>query len=68
MPKVKHQCLVCNQKLQKHMLMMHTCRCKGVYCSVHMHAHECKFDYTEHYRLKAQETMQVIQADKINKL
>lgn len=50
------------------MLMMHTCRCKGIYCSMHMHAHGCKFDYNEDYKIKSRETMKVIDAAKITKL
>ena len=68
MPNVKVSCLECQKKIQKHMVMMHTCRCKGIYCSMHMHAHDCKFDYNEHYKLKSIEKMQVIEADKITKL
>jgi hypothetical protein len=68
MPKVKVRCLECHQKIQQHMLMMHTCRCKGIYCSMHMHAHGCKFDYNEDYKIKSRETIEVIDAAKIVKL
>ncbi len=68
MPVIKTRCLVCNQKIKKLMIMMHTCRCKGIYCSSCMHNHGCTFDYNEEYKIKSRETMQVVEADKVTKL
>lgn len=40
------KCKVCNKKLRELMIQMHTCRCKGIYCSLHKHSHNCEYDYS----------------------
>lgn len=42
---IKYKCAVCNKKIRALMLQMHRCRCSGVYCSGHLHVHNCTYEY-----------------------
>ena len=40
------RCIICKAKIPSlFMMSMYTCRCKGIYCSKHIQAHDCQFDY-----------------------
>ena len=38
----KKRCGKCNKKLK---LVFEECRCGGKFCNLHLHDHECTFDY-----------------------
>ena len=59
----KCKCLVCNKKLQSLMIQMYTCRCNGIYCSDHLHHHDCRYDYAQ--SSKVEESVTATKVDKI---
>lgn len=45
MTKINYKCEICKRKLNRLMLQLHTCRCKGLFCSEHKHDHKCSHDF-----------------------
>lgn len=42
----KPKCSICEKNFKPYMIQMHKCRCKKLFCSTHMHVHDCCYDYT----------------------
>ena len=58
-------CTVCNKKIKKVMKIMYTCRCQNVYCSSHLHDHDCTFDHKAEYRDQLRKEMPRVVANKL---
>ena len=39
------RCEICKKKLSKLMIQLHTCKCKGIYCTEHKYIHNCSYDF-----------------------
>jgi len=65
--KKKNKCLMCKKKVG---LTGFTCRCGGLYCSVHRYSneHQCTFDYREHGAEEIRRNNPVIKGEKIQKI
>jgi len=63
----KNRCLSCKKKLG---LTGFTCRCGGLYCSIHRYSdkHECNFDYKAMGEKEISENNPVIVAQKVAKI
>lgn len=44
------KCCICKRKINHLLLDVYTCRCKNLYCKIHLHEHNCKFDYNKLFR------------------
>jgi len=60
-----NKCTNCNKKLG---LLPAQCKCKNMYCSMHIHKHDCTFDYKANQRKKLEENNKQVIAEKINKI
>lgn len=38
-------CKICKKRIHKIMIQVYTCKCSKVYCSEHLHQHDCSFDH-----------------------
>jgi len=65
--KPKSRCHVCNKKLG---LLGFSCRCEGLFCSLHRHAagHDCSFDYKSFDRKVLEKANPACRAEKVNKI
>ena len=65
--KKKNRCLSCKKKVG---LTGFTCRCGGLFCSIHRYSdkHECNFDYKAMGEKEISEANPVVVAAKINKI
>ncbi|CAL4087161.1 unnamed protein product [Meganyctiphanes norvegica] len=65
--KKKNKCHMCKKKVG---LTGFTCRCGGLYCSVHRYSneHQCTFDYREHGAEEIRRNNPVIKGEKIQKI
>lgn len=65
--KKKNKCLMCKKKVG---LTGFTCRCGGLYCSVHRYSneHQCTFDYREAGAEEIRRNNPVIKGEKIQKI
>jgi hypothetical protein len=50
------------------MINIHTCRCKNIYCSLHIHDHNCEFNYNEMWQKQAVKTLPKVEKEKIQKI
>lgn len=44
------ECYICGKKIKPIYKQMYTCRCKGIFCSKHMHKHDCTVNYNHLFR------------------
>lgn len=65
--KKKNKCQMCKKKVG---LTGFTCRCGGLFCSVHRYSneHRCTFDYREHGAEEIRRNNPVIKGEKIQKI
>ncbi|XP_037801613.1 zinc finger A20 and AN1 domain-containing stress-associated protein 6-like [Penaeus monodon] len=65
--KKKNKCQMCKKKVG---LTGFTCRCGGLFCSVHRYSneHHCTFDYREHGAEEIRRNNPVIKGEKIQKI
>jgi len=65
--KKKNRCLSCKKKVG---LTGFTCRCGGLFCSIHRYSdkHECNFDYKAMGEKEISEANPVVVAQKLNKI
>ena len=65
--KKKNKCHICKKKIG---LTGFTCRCGGLYCSLHRYSneHQCTFDYRELGAKEIRQNNPVIKAEKIQKI
>lgn len=65
--KKKNKCQMCKKKVG---LTGFTCRCDGLFCSVHRYSneHRCTFDYREHGAEEIRRNNPVIKGEKIQKI
>jgi len=65
--KKKNRCLSCKKKVG---LTGFTCRCGGLFCSIHRYSdkHECNFDYKELGAQEIRKANPVVMADKVKKI
>ena len=50
------------------MIKVHTCRCKNIYCNLHMHDHNCEFNYKVEWQNNSKKFLPKINAEKLNKM
>uniref|UniRef100_A0A6C0H3C5 AN1-type domain-containing protein n=1 Tax=viral metagenome TaxID=1070528 RepID=A0A6C0H3C5_9ZZZZ len=62
------KCALCKNKIHSLMVSVHTCRCKNIYCHMHMHNHSCTFDYGLDWKKNAEKTMPKVEKEKVSKL
>ncbi len=65
--KMSKSCLICKKKINKIYILIHTCRCNGIYCNDHLHNHHCSFDYKTEYQENMKKEMPVITKQKVIK-
>jgi len=65
--KKKNRCLSCKKKVG---LTGFTCRCGGLFCSIHRYSdkHECNFDYKELGAQEIRKSNPVVMAEKVKKI
>ncbi|KAF0288973.1 Zinc finger A20 and AN1 domain-containing stress-associated protein 9 [Amphibalanus amphitrite] len=65
--KKKSRCDVCRKKVG---LTGFTCRCDGLFCSLHRYSdkHDCSFDYRVHGQHEIRKNNPVIVGEKVNKI
>ena len=65
--KQKRRCLVCKKKVG---LTAISCRCGGLFCSIHRYSdkHDCDFDYKAMGKKEISEANPVVKAKKIDKI
>jgi len=65
--KKKNRCLSCKKKVG---LTGFTCRCGGLFCSIHRYSdkHECTFDYKELGAEEIRKSNPVVVASKVQKI
>lgn len=65
--KKKNRCASCKKKVG---LTGFTCRCGGLFCSIHRYSdkHECNFDYKEHGAEEIRKSNPVVVASKVQKI
>ena len=66
--KKNNRCNICNKKVNIMMLDRFTCRCKGVYCNLHLHDHGCNFDYNENFKEKMATELVKVEPSKVNNI
>ena len=57
------KCTSCNTKIIFHMTKINTCRCKNVYCNLHIHQHECTFNYKQVWQDDCKKSMPKVYAE-----
>ena len=62
------KCLSCNSKIHSLMTKIHTCRCKNIYCHLHMHDHNCTFNYKEVWENNSEKFLPKVDGEKVKKL
>jgi hypothetical protein len=62
------QCVVCKRKIISCMTLIHTCKCKNIYCNLHMHDHNCTFDYKENWQNNSEKCLPTFKPEKIKKI
>ena len=45
-------CKVCKTRINPLMISMYKCKCHNVYCYIHLHDHECTFNYLENFQIE----------------
>lgn len=65
--KKKNRCEVCRKKVG---LTGFTCRCEGLFCSLHRYSdkHDCSFDYRQLGQQEIRKNNPVIVGEKVNKI
>ena len=62
------KCVLCKSKINSCMVNIHTCRCKNIYCNLHMHDHNCTFNYKENWQSNSEKFLPKINGEKIKKI
>jgi hypothetical protein len=62
------KCKICNSKIHSLMINIHTCRCKNIYCNLHIHDHNCEFNYNELWQKQAVKSLPKVEKEKIQKI
>jgi hypothetical protein len=65
---MKSKCSVCKKKINVLMKEIHTCRCQGVYCRIHLHDHNCTFNYHEMFCKNVEKNLPVVKKDRVEKI
>lgn len=47
---MKYKCHICFKKLSKIHISIYTCKCLKMYCAIHMHNHDCNYDYKTNFQ------------------
>lgn len=55
-------CVLCKKKISSMMKEVHTCRCKKIYCGLHLQSHVCTFDYQKDFKDKMKTSKSMISA------
>lgn len=63
----KNKCHICNKKVPSYLVDTNVlkCRCDNVCCSLHIHQHNCTFDYTEEHKAKISKLLPKVKSSKI---
>ncbi len=61
------KCQLCKKKINMLFRDIYFCRCKNYYCSVHMHNHNCCFNYKQLFVDQNNELIE-IKAKKVDKI
>ena len=62
------KCVLCKSKIHSLMIKVHTCRCKNIYCNLHMHDHNCEFNYKVEWQNNSEKFLPKINGEKLNKM
>ncbi len=62
------KCVLCKSKINSIMTNIHTCRCKNIYCHLHMHDHNCTFNYKEVWQNNSDNFLRKVEAEKVKKI
>ena len=64
---LKSRCHVCNKKVPTYLIDTEVlkCRCNNIYCSVHIHKHECSFNYSELHKIYIKKQLPKVDSQKI---
>ena len=58
-------CKVCKTRINPLMISMYKCKCHNVYCHIHLHEHECTFNYLENFQKEYEKTHKKILKSKL---
>lgn len=62
------KCISCKSKIHPLMITIHTCRCKNMYCHLHMHDHNCTFNYKEVWQNNSNNCLIKVDGEKVKKI
>lgn len=58
-------CKACKKKIKSTLVDIYTCRCKHLYCGIHLHNHNCNFDYKTQFKEENRDLV-VVGPDRLN--
>lgn len=58
-------CFMCNKRLKLVQVATGRCKCENVYCKVHIHDHNCSYDFKVNNKSQLQTKMPVINHVKV---
>ncbi len=61
-------CYICKKKIPIVYQSLHTCRCKNLYCKIHLIDHNCEFDYKLTAKEQILKSMPQVVASKVIKI
>lgn len=64
----KFKCEICSKKIKELYVVLHTCKCAGIYCQSHIQNHECTFDYHKEFIKNNKDILVRIESDKLQKI
>ena len=53
------RCKTCNKKINAMLKDMYICRCLDYYCILHLHEHNCKFNYKKEFIEQNKELLEI---------
>ena len=62
------KCCSCKKLIPPLMKDIYRCRCKKLFCKLHLHDHNCTFDYKEKFITTIKKSIVKIEKEKINKI
>ena len=60
------KCTICEKRFKRMFLDMYTCQCNLVFCSDHLHNHQCTFDMKSQHQNHLKKKMTKLKKVKIN--
>ena len=60
------KCFICNKKLKLAQVATGKCKCELLFCGLHIHNHNCQYNFKKNNQDNLTKNMQVIEQRKVN--